>query len=94
LRLFEFATQKWVELAKLPIGYPSWSRDSKYLYFDSRAAFYRVQVSNRKRERLASITNIRRTGTFLWTGLAPDDSPLLLRDVGREEIYALEWAVP
>jgi hypothetical protein len=38
--------------------------------------------------------NIRRAGTYQWTGLAPDDSPLLLRDVGTEEIYGLELQVP
>ncbi len=84
-------------MVKLPIGYPSWSRDSKHIYFDSTgsgAAFYRVQVSDRKVERLASLTNIRRAGTYLWTGLAPDNSPLLLRDVGTEEIYALDWQAP
>src|SRR5438552_7917469 len=33
LRLFEVATKKWVELVKVIMGYPSWSRDSKYIYF-------------------------------------------------------------
>jgi eukaryotic-like serine/threonine-protein kinase len=97
LRLYDVATQKWVELAKLGIGFPSWSRDSKYVYFDSvgdSPAFYRVRVSDRKLDRLVSLTNIRRVGTYQWTGLAPDDSPLLLRDVGREEIYALDWQAP
>ncbi|MGA2078412.1 MAG: protein kinase, partial [Terriglobia bacterium] len=97
LRLFEFATQKWVDLAKLPMGFPSWSRDSNYIYFDTlgtEAAFYRVRVSDRKLERLVSLKNIRRGGTYLWTGLTPDGSPLLLRDVGTEEIYALDWEAP
>jgi len=97
LRLYEFATQKWVELAKLPMGYPSWSRDSQYIYFDtlgSDAAFYRVHVSDRKLERLVSLKNVRRSGTYQWTGLTPDGSPLLLRDVGTEEIYALDWQAP
>ena len=97
-RLYEVATQKWVELAKkFRIGYPSWSRDSKYIYFDTfgdSPAFYRVQVSDRRLERLVSLANIRRTGAYGWTGLALDDSPLLLRDVGSEEIYALELALP
>jgi hypothetical protein len=31
LAAYDVATQKWVELAKLPIGYPSWSRNSKYI---------------------------------------------------------------
>ena len=29
-----------------------------------------------------------------WTGLPPDDSPLTLRDVGIDEIYALDWEEP
>jgi hypothetical protein len=29
-----------------------------------------------------------------WTGLAGDDSPLVLRDTGIEEIYALDWEAP
>ena len=28
------------------------------------------------------------------TGLAGDDSPLVLRDTGTEEIYALDWEAP
>ena len=79
------------------MGFPSWSRDSKYLYFDtggSGAAFYRVHISDRKVERLVNLTGVRRTGIYLWTGLTPDDSPLLVQDVGTEEIYALEWEAP
>src|SRR5271157_2341915 len=97
LRLFEFATQKWVELAKFPMGYPSWSRDSNYIYFDTsgpEAAFYRDRVSDRKLEQLVSLQNMRRGGTYQWTGLTPDSSLLLLRDVGTEEIYALDWDAP
>ena len=29
-----------------------------------------------------------------WTGLAPDDSTLTLRDIGSQEIYALDWEEP
>jgi serine/threonine protein kinase/Tol biopolymer transport system component len=101
LRLFQVATQKWVELARLPIGnpigYPSWSRDSQFIFFGTAgkaSAFYRVRISDRKVEQLVSLTNIRRTGTFAWTGLALDDSPLLLRDTGSDEIYALDWQAP
>ena len=31
---------------------------------------------------------------FNWFGLAPDDSPLVLRDVGSNEIYALDLDAP
>jgi hypothetical protein len=29
-----------------------------------------------------------------WFGLTPDDSPLVLRDTGTQEIYALDWQEP
>jgi Tol biopolymer transport system component len=95
--LFDVMTQKWSELAKVLTGYPNWSRDSKYIYFDSggaEPAFARVRISDLKLERLVSLKNLRRAGLFGWTGLAPDGSLLLLRDVGTEEIYALDLQFP
>ena len=97
LMLFDFSTQKWVQLEQLVVGYPSWSRDSKYIYFDSQGedrAFYRVRISDHKLERLVSLKGLRLTGAFGWTGLAPDDSPLVLRDAGTQEIYAFDWNAP
>jgi hypothetical protein len=29
-----------------------------------------------------------------WCGLAPDDSPLVLRDVGTQEDYAFDFQFP
>jgi len=94
LWLFDFATRKWEELSKIQISYHNWSHDSKYVYFDgiqnNEAAFYRFRVSDHKLERLVSLKDVRRTG-WLWSGLGPDDSPLLMRDVGTEEVYSLDW---
>src|SRR5439155_19193100 len=95
LFVFDLATRKWTELERVYVGYPSWSRDSKYVYFASpvgEPGFYRVRVADHKLERLFSLKNVRFAGG--WTGLAPDDSPLLLRDVGSQEIYALDWEAP
>jgi hypothetical protein len=84
----------------LPIGYASWSHDGQHIYFDTTlskdAAFYRVRISDRKLERLFSLSGLRRYwGPFgPWTGLAPDDSPLLVRDTSSREIYALDWQQP
>ena len=100
LMLFDRASQKWQELASIPIGYPSWSHDGEYLYFDTSlsedAAFQRVRISDHKLERLFSLKGIRRFwGEFgSWTGLAPDDTPLLVRDISSQEIYALDWQAP
>ena len=98
--VFDRVTQKWQELASMPIGYPSWSRDGQYIYFDTTlsedAAFLRVRVSDHKLERLFSLKGMRRFwGSFgAWTGLAPDDTPLLVRDISSQEIYALDWQTP
>jgi hypothetical protein len=29
-----------------------------------------------------------------WSGLAPDGSPLFVRDISNREIYALDWKLP
>jgi Tol biopolymer transport system component/tRNA A-37 threonylcarbamoyl transferase component Bud32 len=100
--LFDFTTQKWTELAraKMFLGYPNWSRDGRYLYFDGalekEEGYYRVQISNRKLERILSLNGFQvAPGTFgNWTGLAPDESPLLVRDASIQEIYALDWQTP
>jgi Tol biopolymer transport system component/DNA-binding winged helix-turn-helix (wHTH) protein len=99
LTLFDMASRKWTESVELPEGCPAWSHDGKYLYFQTfdvkEPAFFRMRISDLKRERVADIT-LRRNqfGSFWWNGLAPDDSPLVLRDESSEEIYALDWVLP
>jgi hypothetical protein len=82
------------------MGYPSWSHDGQYLYFDTTltedASFFRVRISDHKLERLVSLHGARRLWGELgqWTGLAPDDSPLIIRDASNHEIYAIDWQAP
>jgi len=99
LMLFDVKTQKWAELTQTEAVHPVWSRDGKYVYFDSttggETAFYRVQIKNHKLERVASLRDVNRPGGMAdWTGLTPDDSPLALRDIGTFEIYALDLQLP
>jgi hypothetical protein len=55
----------------------------------------RIHIRDRKIERVADLRNIRRTGFYgVWLGMSSDDSPLLLRDTGTEEIYSLDWQAP
>jgi len=100
LMLFDFTTQKWAELADKDVYYPTWSHDGEYIYFDTplrdNPAIFRVRVSNHKMEQLVSLKDFRLASGLVgaWFGLAPDDSPLLVRNVGTEEIYALDWDAP
>ncbi len=98
--LFDFTKQKWIELARGTVDNKHWSHDGKYVYFDligaKDPAVLRVGISDHKVERVVGLKGIKRAvGTFgWWMGLAPDDSPLVLRDVGTQEIYALDWEAP
>jgi Tol biopolymer transport system component len=99
LMLFDTSTQKWTKPCDCQVGYPMWSHDGKYLYFQCTPApgkayrIVRFRISDRKIEDVAEISKIGRvtTGSWgQWFGLAPDDSPLLARDISTQEIYALE----
>jgi Tol biopolymer transport system component len=98
LVLFDFQTGKWSELMKGNLGFPNWSGDGRYIYLlqtPDNPAVLRVQVSERKVERVADLKSLSITGYLGgWLGLAPDDSPLLLRDAGSQDIYALDWETP
>ena len=95
LMLFDFQTQKWQELARVTMGFPNWSKNSDYVYFlheENQPSVMRVHLTDHKVERVADLKNFRQAGFFnVWLGMAPDDSPLLLRDTGTQEVYALDW---
>jgi serine/threonine protein kinase/Tol biopolymer transport system component len=98
LMLFDSGTQKWTELTQLNSGnYPGnigWQRDGKYFYF-AGDGISRVRISDRKVEEVLDLKNIRVTGNWGPSlGLAPDDSLLVLRDAGTQEIYALDVDLP
>ncbi len=100
LKLYEFTTGKWSDLATQNVGFLQWSADSKFVYFDTgfsrELAIYRVAVVGGKIERVADLQNFRRVVEpwVSWMGLAPDSSPLLMHDVGSQEVYALDLEAP
>jgi Tol biopolymer transport system component len=102
LVLFNFRTQKWTDWVTqtTDLGFPDWSRDSKYLYFDSTfsndQSYRRVKVGESKSEEVVSLKDLRRYmgSVALWSGLAPDGAPIFVRDVSTQEIYALDVQFP
>ena len=102
LMLFDFATQKWTEAFGSIMGYEIWSQDGKYIYFESfnqdvGDRIVRLRLSDRKIEKVVDLKDLGlgQGGTFgHWFGLAPDDSPLVARDLSTQEIYALEMKWP
>ncbi|HEX4543446.1 MAG TPA: winged helix-turn-helix domain-containing protein [Candidatus Acidoferrum sp.] len=102
LMLFDSLSQRWTELAKgLGLFGPAWSRDSKYVYSQDVSAgseqpIFRVRISDRKAERIATASQILRADVnrFYFLGLAPDGSPLVTLTHGNSDIYALDVDFP
>jgi DNA-binding winged helix-turn-helix (wHTH) protein/Tol biopolymer transport system component len=100
LMIFDLQTQRWTELLKGPVGYPHWTHDGKHVYFlgskDGDNWICRLRLRDRKVERIVSLNEIQRPQwpLYLWLGFAPDDSPLVLRDLSFQEVYALDVELP
>jgi Tol biopolymer transport system component len=99
LYLYDFGAATWQPLAKMPSGYPNWSRDSKNVYFVSNAAgrrtVFRVNMADRMVEKVAYLDSIEPSPSILgdWVGLAPDGAPLTVEDMTTDDIYAWDLSV-
>ena len=58
--------------------------------------YYRIKLGQSRPELVVDLKDLKRNfgqkGT--WSGITPDDSPLFLRDVSTDEIYALDLELP
>ncbi len=99
LRLFDFKTKKWTALITgSDVAFPSFSHDGKHLYFlqlGQGSDVFRIEIPGGSLERVASLKDFQMTGFYgLWLGLTPDDSPLLLKDIGTQDIVSMDWHAP
>jgi len=98
LLLFDSQAQKWTELASGSLGWLNWSRDGQYVYvldFAGKSAVVRIRISDHKTEPVADLTNFVSAGRYGGSlALTPDDSPLLLRDTGSQDVYSVDWNEP
>jgi Tol biopolymer transport system component len=99
LMLFDFNSRKWEKLVTSDVGFVEWSASGRFVYFKrlgNYAALMRVSIDNHQVDEVVDLKTIKNTGWSggLWVGLTPKDAPLLLRDTGTQEIYALDWHAP
>ncbi len=100
LRLFDFRSQRWRVIARG--GYlngPSWSRDSKSIFFQDSAhgedqPIYRLSLATEKVEEVASRNQLLRAdiGRYTFTGLDPQDHPLAVVIHRNGDVYSLDLA--
>ncbi|MGA8043238.1 MAG: winged helix-turn-helix domain-containing protein [Terracidiphilus sp.] len=92
LKVFEWKSQLWRTLQDGGVSFPCWSHDGRSIYFlrPRGSGVFRVSVTGGPAVRVIGLHSFRETGwSGAWLGLDPEDAPLLLHDVGIDEIYAL-----
>jgi Tol biopolymer transport system component/DNA-binding winged helix-turn-helix (wHTH) protein len=100
--IYDFSVEKWRVAVKGigTLGYFAFTRDSKSLVFDTQEVqdpyIYRLRMADLSFAPIVSLKEaIRFYSPFgAWSGLAPDGSPLFVRDISNQEIYALDWRLP
>ncbi len=91
--LLELSTGRHTILVKTAAEYPVWSADSRFVYFSrsigDRTAVVRIRIDGGTEEKVVEVP-FKVAGSYgAWTGLTPDDSPLVLRDRGQTDVYAM-----
>jgi len=98
LMLFDIQSGKWIELAEGSFGWLNWSHDGRSMYFldqGGKGGVVRIRISDHKPEQVLALDGFKTTGRYGGSlALMPDDSPLLLREAGTQDVYALDWEKP
>lgn len=93
LYVLDLKTSNWTQIYKGISAYASWSHDGRFIYtfrYAGDPAILRIPAKGGVPELVADAKGIRYAGAFgLWFGLDPTDAPLLLRDEGTSDVYAL-----
>jgi DNA-binding winged helix-turn-helix (wHTH) protein/Tol biopolymer transport system component len=93
MKVFSVDSGIWSSLDTGAVAFPEWSHDGKSIYYirwKGSAALVRIHPGNAKIGIVANLRNEHYTGVFTaWMNLDPSDAPMLLRDIGNDEIYAL-----
>jgi dipeptidyl aminopeptidase/acylaminoacyl peptidase len=94
---YDFRTQKWSDLVSSPDKFVNWetSPDGKYFYYSTggnNPTVFRIRLADDAVEEVVKLKNVRlvsdpESGPKL--DVTPDNSVLVLRDIGTEEVYAL-----
>jgi Tol biopolymer transport system component/predicted Ser/Thr protein kinase len=101
LLLYDFKTQKWSDWTSELIGFPNWSHDGTYLYYDSpftnHPTFRRIKVGETRSELVADLKGIvpySAPPAYGWDAPASDGFPIVSRSLSTDEIYALDVELP
>jgi Tol biopolymer transport system component len=95
LEVYDIKTRRWRVLVNHgSVNWPSWSHDSHSIYYldglGNHFSISRIAANGGAPQNIVDLKDFRTKGFWgFWLGLDPDDNPLLLRDAGTNEVYAL-----
>ena len=96
LMLFDRATQSWTTMTVHGVGDPTWSHDSRFVYFqdflEPGKPIYRIAVPGGKPEPVATIENLRPIAAtdYRLIGLAPGDLPVVTATTPAANLYSVD----
>jgi serine/threonine protein kinase len=100
LLTFDFKTHEWTDLTTGAFTAMAISPDRKYLYYTTGGVSpkaWRLRFADHQIETITSLEDASRAGKMGWIqgiNVAPDGSPLLTRETGTQEVYALNVRWP
>ena len=95
IRLYDTNTRQWRDLATTSAADPVWSSDSKAVFVNAFLAdqqpILRIDVTNGEVHRVADLTSLRskELANYFFSGLTPDNQPMVLPRVGTSNLYSL-----
>jgi len=94
LKIFDLVTHRaWVLRLAIFASSHVWSRDGRFIYFESVSdpkGVFRIPLKGGKPELVVDLKDFNSWGSgVFWMGLDPTDKPLMLRYTGSDDIYAL-----
>jgi Tol biopolymer transport system component len=94
LMLFDIASKKWTEIANGSFNNPVWSKDSKFIYYqsyDEGSPIRRMQVAGGRVEEIADFRDLQPGTTVGYWGIASEDAPIVSFHFLTADIYSVEW---
>ena len=92
--LFDFAARKWTEFSRGTFNNPVWSKDGRYLYYqsyDEGSPIRRVQISSGHIDEIVDFKDLPPGATVSYWGLAADDSPIVSFHSLTADVYSVPW---
>jgi Tol biopolymer transport system component/DNA-binding winged helix-turn-helix (wHTH) protein len=96
LMIFDMASNRWSEIASGRFNNPVWSKDGKYIYFQSfteeGSPIFRMQVDGSHLEKIADFRDLQPGATVSYWGIGSEDAPIVSFHLLTADIYSVDWA--